>query len=453
MTFILAGFLALGVFFISSPAEAKGPIAGLYQQNGKLIRALPNIPAGAHVVAKDLGSDGIPEILVGSPQGAKPTITLLRLDGSKIEKFALQNVKGTPSVRVAAGDVDGDKIVDIVAAFGPGATPEVRVYSQNGERKNAFPAFGEGFRGGVLLAVGDVTGDGVDDIVTTAGKGGGPFVVTYNALGERLSQFKAYPSTERSGVGVLVADTNSDSLMDIVTSTPSKNSLIKVFRLDGSVQSSFRSSTVTPGTLHAAALPEAQVIVGVAPGSAGLVTSFVVDGSAGSVKFYPFGKAYTAGVTVATVKGEDASDVDIIAVPNVIAESTVSTSGRSIVVDISEQRLRRYENGQLIATHMVSTGKWSMPTPLGSFAVRNKLGTAYSRRYALYMDNWMAFTPDGAYGIHSLPYWRLKNGSIYYEGTNHLGIRVSHGCIRLSPKESAVVFRWASVGTPVTIVQ
>ena len=446
--------LSLGLLcFIPKLAEAKAPVAGLYSPAGVLIRSLPTIPAGAHVTAVDLGHDGVSEILVGSPAGAQPLVRVLRLDGSKISSFPVNNVKGKPAVFVAVGDVTGDGEKEIIVNFGSGTTPEVRVYTTAGERLHAFLAFNKHFKGGTHVAVGDVTGDGVADIVTAPGKGGGSFVVTYTATGQRLGQFRAYPASTRSGVQLAAVDVDSDARVEIATVVSQPNSLAKVFLANGTMLHSFKITNVAPNALRAAvasAIPN--IIVGSAAGKAAVVTSYTADGNAGQIQFTPYGASFTAGISVAPVPSGTSILPDIIVTPGTTPEALGSAVGRRIVIDISDQRMRRYEGNQLVATHLVSTGKWSMPTPIGSFAVKNKITTAYSRRYALYMDNWMAITPDGAYGIHSLPYWKLKNGGIYYEGVAHLGKRVSHGCIRLSPKESAEVFRWASVGTSVTVV-
>lgn len=447
--------LALSCFFsLPHEAEAKAPVAGLYSPSGKLIRSLPAIPAGAHVTAVDLGTDGIPEILVGSPAGAKPSVRVLRLDGSSVASFPVNNVKGNPAVYVAAGDVNGDGSKEIVVNFGSGTTPEVRVYSAAGDRLSAFLAISKKFRGGTHVAVGDVTGDGIADIVTAPGKGGGSFVVTFSSTGKRLGQFRAYPDAVRSGVQLATVDVNSDAIVEIATVVSQPNNLAKVFTGTGTMLHSFKTVSIAPNALRAAtAVSSPNIIVGSAAGRVSVVTSYAADGSAGQIQFTPYGKTYTAGISVAPVSmGADALP-DVIVTPGASEELAGAPGAKRIVVDISEQRLRRYEGSRLVATHVVSTGKWSMPTPIGSFAVKNKMTTAYSRRYALYMDNWMAFTADGAYGIHSLPYWKLKNGGVYYEGVAHLGIRVSHGCIRLSPKESAEVFRWATVGTAVTVVE
>lgn len=447
--------LSLSLFcFVPHLAQAKAPVAGLFSPAGKLIRSLPAIPSGAHVTAIDLGNDGISEILVGSPAGASPAVSLLRLDGSKISSFPVKNVKGKPAVFVAAGDVNADGEKEVIVNFGSGTTPEVRVYTIGGTRLNAFLAFSKHFKGGTHVAVGDVTGDGTADIVTAPGKGGGAFVVTYSASGQRLGQFRAYPANVRSGVQLVTVDVDNDAKAEIATVVSQPNSLAKVFLGSGTMLHSFKTVSIAPNALRAASAPPVpNIIVGSAAGKAAVVTSYTADGSTGQIQFAPYGPSYTVGISVAPVTAGTDALPDIIVTPGASEESFGTPGARRIVIDISEQRMRRYEGSRLIATHLVSTGKWSMPTPIGSFAVRNKISTAYSRRYALYMDNWMAITPDGAYGIHSLPYWKLKNGGIYYEGVAHLGKRVSHGCIRLSPKESAEVFKWASVGTAVTVVE
>ena len=133
---------------------------------------------------------------------------------------------------------------------------------------------------------------------------------------------------------------------------------------------------------------------------------------------------------------------------------TISGSpAKYINVKLSEQMLYVYENGFVKYRFQTSTGMDGMDTPEGKFQIYNKYDVAYSRPYDLYMDNWMAISADGAYGIHSLPYWLLRGGGRIYEGEGHLGTRVSHGCIRLSLENSKKLYSWAEVGTPVFVEQ
>ncbi|MFA7309098.1 MAG: L,D-transpeptidase family protein [Patescibacteria group bacterium] len=136
------------------------------------------------------------------------------------------------------------------------------------------------------------------------------------------------------------------------------------------------------------------------------------------------------------------------------ANLTTYVSGKPekyILVDISEQRLKVYENGLEKYSFVTSTGRSGMDTPIGEFTIHNKYPTAYSKPFDLYMDNWMAITADGEYGLHSLPYWKLKTGGRLYEGEEHLGTRVSHGCIRTGLEQSKILYEWARVGTKVYI--
>ena len=122
--------------------------------------------------------------------------------------------------------------------------------------------------------------------------------------------------------------------------------------------------------------------------------------------------------------------------------------GKYIDINLAKQQLSIFEDGERLGTYRVSTGKRGMATPTGTFKVLSKAGRAWSRKYKLYMPYWMQFTGAG-HGIHELPEW--KNG--YKEGAAHLGIPVSHGCVRLGVGPAAKVFGWSDIGTPVVIHQ
>jgi hypothetical protein len=72
----------------------------------------------------------------------------------------------------------------IFDAFGldAGGEPRVKVYQSTLFQTADFLAYGAAFRGGVRVAVGDVDGDGIDDVVTAAGPGGGPHVKVFRGI-------------------------------------------------------------------------------------------------------------------------------------------------------------------------------------------------------------------------------------------------------------------------------
>ena len=122
-------------------------------------------------------------------------------------------------------------------------------------------------------------------------------------------------------------------------------------------------------------------------------------------------------------------------------------TGKYIDINLSAQVLSIFENGKLLDSFMVSTGKRGMDTPKMETKIYNKFPRAYSKAYGLYMPYWMAIASDGKFGIHELPEWP----SGYKEGANHLGIPVSHGCVRLGGGSAARVYNFAEIGTPVVI--
>ncbi len=120
--------------------------------------------------------------------------------------------------------------------------------------------------------------------------------------------------------------------------------------------------------------------------------------------------------------------------------------GKYIEVSLKNQKLYQIEGDHLVAEHAVSTGKWSMPTPQGTFSINDKTPRAHSAKYNLDMPWWMDFF-GGKYGIHELP--EFADGR--KEGAAHIGTPVSHGCIRLAVGDAKEVYDWADIGTPVVI--
>ncbi|HEY3788430.1 MAG TPA: VCBS repeat-containing protein, partial [Urbifossiella sp.] len=132
---------------------------------------------------------------------------------------------------VATGDINGDGYDDIITGAGLTGGPHVRVFSgKDGSILADFFAYDPNFRGGVTVAVGDVTGDGVLDIITGPGVGGGSEVeiIDGTKLDERdpitaqilpsavYASFFAFDSSFQGGIFVASGNLDGDKYADVI---------------------------------------------------------------------------------------------------------------------------------------------------------------------------------------------------------------------------------------------
>ncbi|NCB20597.1 MAG: murein L,D-transpeptidase [Clostridia bacterium] len=140
--------------------------------------------------------------------------------------------------------------------------------------------------------------------------------------------------------------------------------------------------------------------------------------------------------------GISSKDINHIALSSLIKVDAI----KNIKVLLGDkQRLYYYLDDVELGSFPVSAGKASTPTPKGNYRIVNKHPKAWSS-YGLWMPFWLGLA-NGRFGFHELPIW--PNG--YREGEDHLGVPVSHGCIRLGIGPAEYLYNWADIGTAVEI--
>lgn len=133
---------------------------------------------------------------------------------------------------------------------------------------------------------------------------------------------------------------------------------------------------------------------------------------------------------------------DLLPVPVVI--------NKRIVVSITDQRMRVFQDGERIREFVISTGIGDSPTQPGIFQVQTHEINAFADNWDLWMPHWLGIYeawPGFMNGIHGLP--MLSNGVRLWK--NVLGRPASYGCIILDLPEAEWLYGWAENGVVVEI--
>lgn len=130
----------------------------------------------------------------------------------------------------------------------------------------------------------------------------------------------------------------------------------------------------------------------------------------------------------------------------------LNISGPQVLdVSLGEQKLRVKFGDTVVREYTVSTGLWKTPTPRGTFTVSSKQELRIEGKAPHYrMPYWLGFTAAG-HGFHALPYLANDEGAFWQEAYNHIGIPVSHGCVRLLPQDAEDLFSITEIGTTIVI--
>jgi len=126
--------------------------------------------------------------------------------------------------------------------------------------------------------------------------------------------------------------------------------------------------------------------------------------------------------------------------------------GKVILISLADQQLTAYQDGAVVLTTPVTTGRPALPTPAGNFTVLRKSHPWLMRSdFPRSSPYWYPPSPvtyvlwftDQGHGIHDAP-WRATYG----RGTEAAG---SHGCVNVPFDAEKVLFAWADLGTRVVI--
>lgn len=139
---------------------------------------------------------------------APPNLTISR--GGKVVKNVAIFDKWTDGATLAVGDLGTDGVPEVVVGAGPGSLPEIRILRQNGTLILKFNAFDKTITKGVIVSLGDVNGDGKNEIVAATGPKFGNYVRVFDSYGKLLNDWYPKPPAVSSIItAAAISDTES----------------------------------------------------------------------------------------------------------------------------------------------------------------------------------------------------------------------------------------------------
>lgn len=177
-------------------------------------------------------------IAVGTGSGTNAVVRILNPDTSKLVKefrpFAGINKNG---VKVAVGDLNGDQVGDVVVATSAPSNPLVRVFTDKGAYVTQFNPYPALKLTGISIALGDVDADGKDELITVPDKSIGQVrIFKYSATTKRFTtyaQFQIFPNNFRGGFSVVAEDLDLAGGAEIILAPRVSSSGVYVYSMSG----------------------------------------------------------------------------------------------------------------------------------------------------------------------------------------------------------------------------
>lgn len=270
---------------------------------------------GVSVALGDVDGDGKNEIITGAGRGGGPHVRIFKENGKELASFFAFHPNFHGGINVAAGDVDWDGKDEVVVAQASLGQAWIKVYKINSAR----PIIGEWIayplhvECGADVAMGDVDGDGQDEIITGAGPNGGPHVRVFEANGIPLPiYFFAFDPKYRGGVSVAAGDVDGDGKDEIAVSQSSQGqqSWTKVYRYD-SAKTIVGEWKAFGDVLYGAKVAlgdvnddnKAELVATPSFGGPPFVQFFTPQGTILPTRFYVFEPAFLGGLDVDVADG------------------------------------------------------------------------------------------------------------------------------------------------------
>ncbi|MFM7149388.1 MAG: FG-GAP repeat domain-containing protein [Gemmataceae bacterium] len=214
---------------VPSAGWPRAPLGEQALVQGEATSAKPDVnlsqPAMRLLSSHDNGESQSNWVIVSTGNGGPNIVRIYTPTGQFLKQFTpfAPSMKG--GVRVAAGDMTGDGIPELFCSLGNGGPPVVRIYDGANVYQPTLPlvmirqlqVYPSGYAAGVNLTVGDVAGDGSLELITAPVYGGEANIRIINPNdGTLIKTISAFPAGNKQGLRIAVGDIDGTGKLEIL---------------------------------------------------------------------------------------------------------------------------------------------------------------------------------------------------------------------------------------------
>lgn len=199
-----------GDIIVAPGATGTSPLVRAFSGNGygllfSKLAYEASYSGGVSVAAADVNGDRKADIICVPFTGTSAHVVVFNgANGNLMQSFIAAGTGSTNGFSVAAADLNGDKRADIILGALAGSSKVSVIDGQTSRTTSTFTAFGSSTAGARVGVIGDITGDGIAEILTATGANGGGQVRRFNGANKQLIDaifaFSANSSEGKNGL-------------------------------------------------------------------------------------------------------------------------------------------------------------------------------------------------------------------------------------------------------------